>query len=204
MNSGIYMILGPNNGEYIGSAVNINKRWVQHRSDLNLGIHKNKHLQSAWYKYGEFAFTFTVLEYCDRSVLLEREQVHLDALFAFSDNPYNILPTAGSNLGRKWSDETKSKQSKAKQGKRLSESTRKLISEALKKYTFTDIHKNNISKNSKGKNAKTFVFISPDNKIVNITNLDEFCRNNKLNRSHMCNVYYGRHAQHKGWRRYEQ
>jgi group I intron endonuclease len=42
-------------------------------------------------------FTLDILEYCELSVLLEREQYYLDLL-----NPeYNILKTAGSRLGAK-------------------------------------------------------------------------------------------------------
>ena len=53
-----------------------------------------------------------ILEYCDKSVLLEREQYYLDSL----NPPYNILKLAGSSSGFKLSEETKKKISKALKG----------------------------------------------------------------------------------------
>jgi len=53
-----------------------------------------------------------ILEYCDKSVLLDREQYYLDKL-----NPsYNILKIAGSSEGFVHSEETKEKISKALKG----------------------------------------------------------------------------------------
>ena len=56
--------------------------------------------------------TLKILEYCDKSVLLEREQYYLDSL----NPPYNILKLAGSSSGFKLSEETKKKISKALKG----------------------------------------------------------------------------------------
>jgi len=53
-----------------------------------------------------------ILEYCDASIVIKREQYYLD-LF----NPiYNIAKTAGSSLGIKRSVETKLKLSKSLKG----------------------------------------------------------------------------------------
>lgn len=74
------------------------------------------------------------LEYCELSVLIEREQYYINLL-----NPeYNILKTAGSLLGFRHSEETKAKMSTDRQddkhplfGKSHSEETKKKISESL-------------------------------------------------------------------------
>ena len=48
--------------------------------------------------------------------------------------------------------------------------------------------------------AKTYFFISPAGKRVEIFNMRKYCRNRGLNSSHMCQVHLGRYKQHKGWR----
>ena len=100
--SGIYKITNTVNGKfYIGSAVDLKKRWGRHVSNLNLNINKSKKLQAAWNKYGQARFVFTVVEYCKKEILIEREQHYIDTL-----NPeYNILQVAGSSLGFKQSPE---------------------------------------------------------------------------------------------------
>ena len=47
--------------------------------------------------------------------------------------------------------------------------------------------------------AKNYEFISPDGIVTKIYNLADFCRNNKLNTSHMSNVNRGKRKHHKGW-----
>jgi len=107
MTRGIYIIINKVNGKfYIGSACSLNGRWAVHRSKLNNRTHPNSHLQNSWNKYGEENFKFRVLEPVkDVNNLLEREQFWMDLL----KPEYNILPTAGSPLGVKRSEESKQK-----------------------------------------------------------------------------------------------
>jgi DNA invertase Pin-like site-specific DNA recombinase len=72
---GIYKIFNKVNGkQYIGSSKSVYYRWAQnHLHTLRKGIHDNRHLQSAWKKYGEAAFEFKVIEECKKNELLERE-----------------------------------------------------------------------------------------------------------------------------------
>lgn len=64
MNSGIYKLLNSvNDNFYIGSAVDLKRRKARHFSELRHGKHNNKHLQAAWDRYGEAAFSFIVLEH---------------------------------------------------------------------------------------------------------------------------------------------
>lgn len=127
---GIYQITNGLSGErYIGSAMNLKGRWQDHLSALHRGQHGNQHLQHAFDKYGEGAFGFAVLEYVEDTLqLIPREQHFFDRL----KPEYNIAPNAGSNLGRRWSPETKQKLSEAAKGKHPSLETRAKISEALK------------------------------------------------------------------------
>jgi group I intron endonuclease len=96
LKSGIYKILNiKNNKFYIGSAVNLIKRKNQHFSNLRHCIHPNIHLQRSFTKHGQSSFQFIILERCDKSILIKREQFYIDTL-----NPtYNICRIAGSCLG---------------------------------------------------------------------------------------------------------
>jgi len=107
MKSGIYAIINAVNGKfYVGSSQNIKERWARHQRDLRKGIHRNKHLRRAWKKYGEGSFYFGVLEPVeDLARLTDREQYWMDLL----KPEYNILPTAGSSLGFRFTEEQKQK-----------------------------------------------------------------------------------------------
>ena len=100
--SGIYAITNVHNGmRYVGSAVNIRRRWNRHRKELQFGAHYNNHLQRAWDKHGQDAFIFSVIEECSRECLLDREQAAIN----FKAD-YNHCRVAGSQLGFKQSKAT--------------------------------------------------------------------------------------------------
>lgn len=75
--SGIYCIT-INNKKYVGSSINISRRIIQHKSDLNKNKHCNKYLQSAFNKHKNFSFN--ILEEC--SNLIERELYYIKKLNA--------------------------------------------------------------------------------------------------------------------------
>jgi group I intron endonuclease len=79
--TGIYSITcNPTEKVYIGSSVQIYRRWSQHRTKLRKGNHTSPHLQKAWTKHGESAFEFKVVEECELEKLIEREQYYIDTL----------------------------------------------------------------------------------------------------------------------------
>lgn len=118
MLSGIYAVLNLLNGKrYIGSAVNLERRWRCHFCALRRGNHHNIHLQRAFRKYGEAAFGWIVLEYVgDLETLELRENLYL-GIFP-SKLKYNMCPAAGSSLGRECTEETRRKMRNAKMGER--------------------------------------------------------------------------------------
>lgn len=134
MKSGIYKILNKINGKfYIGSAINLENRWREHKYHLNRDSHKNQHLQNSWINYGEIAFEFIVLEYVeDKNKLIQTEQSYLDGL----SPTYNMAQTAGSRAGVPMSEEAKAKIGAANKGKLLGkvmpQATKDLISLANK------------------------------------------------------------------------
>ena len=111
---GVYEIINIENGRsYVGSSVNIKRRWREHVGKLRKGIHPNKHLQRAWNNDGEGAFSFCVLERINtRRNLRDREQFYLDILFDVDGNSYNIGKDArASMLGIIPSEESRRKMS---------------------------------------------------------------------------------------------
>lgn len=139
--NGIYKIVNTINGKiYIGSTFcsgGFKRRWTVHKSGLNTGKHPNRHLQSAWNKYGKNVFLFVVVEEIINSdILLEREQWYMDFYDSYNDKKgYNISKhSSAPMLNRKHSDESKKKIGKASKGnkyslgRKASDETRKLMS----------------------------------------------------------------------------
>lgn len=107
-NTGIYEIRNIHNGNrYIGSAVRIANRWLDHRRSLGRGNHHAIALQRAWNKYGESAFEFSKLLICSKENLIMYEQ----AFFDFYKPAYNSAPIAGSQLGYRHTEESRKKMS---------------------------------------------------------------------------------------------
>ena len=79
---GIYKITNlKNNLVYIGSSINISKRWSEHKIKLSENKHENPFLQAAWQEFGQECFKFEIIELVfDKNRLIEREQAWLDQL----------------------------------------------------------------------------------------------------------------------------
>ena len=115
MASGIYQIRNLLNGHrYIGSAINLKRRWITHLRSLRSGQHHNRHLQAAYNKYGEQSLIFSVLKYVEPEGLIKCEQSYFDTLLP----EYNLCPIAGSPFGYQHTLETRKKISKALSGER--------------------------------------------------------------------------------------
>lgn len=127
MTAGVYQIRNTGNGKvYVGSSADVKKRKSQHWSDLRRSRRYNSHLQSAWNKYGENSFEFETLITCHPAMCTWYEQQFLDQW----KPEYNILPTAGSRLGAKHTDETRAKMSKIQKGRKTSEETKAKLRQA--------------------------------------------------------------------------
>lgn len=96
MSIGIYKIENLLNGKiYVGQSSDIEKRWSVHIAELKNNYHCNTHLQSAWNKYGEENFKFSVIEECRADQLNSRE-IYWIAQFDSYNTGYN-LTTGGGN-----------------------------------------------------------------------------------------------------------
>lgn len=112
METGIYKITNLIDGKiYIGSTVKSFKiRMMQHLYKLRTHKHFNIHLQRAFDKDGESNFEFSILEECDRDVIVEREDFWIQSTECYKQEiGYNFCPHARTSLNRKVSDETKEK-----------------------------------------------------------------------------------------------
>jgi group I intron endonuclease len=93
---GVYRIRHVGTGRlYIGSSVNMRRRWREHRAALCRGRHHSVALQRAWNKHGPSAFAFEPLLVCAAENAVFFEQRAIDAL----KPRLNCAPRAGSQLG---------------------------------------------------------------------------------------------------------
>lgn len=114
---GVYAIKNEVNGKvYIGSACATKKshsmydRLWNHLYRLRRGISHNTYLQRAFDKHGEGNFGFYLVESVSGGVedVIAREQYWLDTINPTDESVgYNMSPTAQSNAGSHWSDESK-------------------------------------------------------------------------------------------------
>jgi group I intron endonuclease len=145
-NCGIYIIQNNiNNHIYIGSSINVKKRFNSHRNLLNTNKHPNSHLQAAWNKYGRENFT---LLHVERISTPETRLIRENKWIKIHKPEYNNILVNNNNyffhsaetkekirqkaLGREVSDETKAKIKETSKGRVLSEKTKQKISESNK------------------------------------------------------------------------
>lgn len=133
--SGIYLIRNTVNGKvYVGQAVNIRKRWNVHLHHLRRGTHANLPLKRAFKRYGEDAFSFEILEEVQRNrdaLNCAEERFIAELRACEKGSGYNLTAKAGTNLGYKYSSESRARMSAAQKGRSVSVETRALISQSL-------------------------------------------------------------------------
>ena len=104
--SGIYLLTNLlNKDQYVGQSIDLGKRFTKY---FTLSYLKNRNtlvISRALIKYGYANFSISILEYCDKDILNEREQYYMDIIKPV----YNTLKIAGSSSGYKHTQETKQK-----------------------------------------------------------------------------------------------
>lgn len=150
--SGIYMIKNTDTGKvYIGSAVDIQARWREHRWQLKHGFHHSIYLQRANDKYGESSFEFSIIEEVPNESLLIREQHWLDHFQSYKYIfGYNICRMARNSSGYRHTDESIRKMRETRRkyvgenhpmyGRRHTEETKCLISANRKGKCVGELH----------------------------------------------------------------
>lgn len=112
--SGIYLLTNLlNKDQYVGQSIDLGKRFTKY---FTLSYIKNRNtlvISRALIKYGYANFSISILEYCDKDILNEKEQHYMDIIKPV----YNTLKIAGSSSGYKHSQESKDKRSLSLKGK---------------------------------------------------------------------------------------
>jgi group I intron endonuclease len=112
--SGIYSIKNKESGKtYVGSSVNIARRFEEHLRMLHRGNHENEDLQNSWNKDEKKNLSFNIEYFCKIEDLDIFEQKYIDIYKEKIgwDNIYNINPEASSCRGHKYTQESLDKTS---------------------------------------------------------------------------------------------
>lgn len=169
-NCGIYKIINIINGKcYIGSSIDIKRRWKEHNRNLIKNNHINVHLQKSWNKHGKSSFLFEIIELVgDIKNLVIREQYYLDEANLFNSNIlYNICTIAYSAYGVKHTEETKNKMSISHKGLVHNKDT--IIKMIQIKNKHSQNTKNKLSEINKGRvaqNKQPIYQLDLDNNII--------------------------------------
>ena len=124
--SGIYRWVNViNNKSYVGSSINLGRRFKEYYNYSHISkVKRNIPIHNALLKYSYYSFKLEILEYCEPSVLIKKEQYYLDSL----KPEYNVLKIAGSMLGFKHSEYTKKLFHITRLGRLFSETTKLKLS----------------------------------------------------------------------------
>ena len=131
--AGVYGIRCSVTGKwYVGSSIKLSVRLQHHRWALRLGRHHSLKLQRAYNKYGNDAFEFKVLLFCDQENVEFFEQRAIDTLNSVVHG-YNVAahPKGGFMRGRTWPEATKAARIEAMKALGVSADTRKRMQEGL-------------------------------------------------------------------------
>lgn len=148
---------------YIGSSLNLNKRFKQHINGLKNNSHRNSHLQNFVSKYGVDKLKFKVLEKCSMDELLVKEQFYIDNYD--NVNLFNISKIAGKV---EMTDEVRKKISESSKGKIISKQQREKarINGLGKKAPLKTRLKQSIIMKEMRKNSSNYPTISNNRKLT--------------------------------------
>lgn len=123
------------NKYYIGQASYYDKRIGTHVSLLRKNKHKNKHLQSAWNKYGEQNFIFNIIEEgLTKEEMFEKETFYINKFNALNRKfGYNICKETRNRKGCKMPESAKKAIGDFWRGKKFSKKRIKNLRESATK-----------------------------------------------------------------------
>ncbi|WP_241120567.1 GIY-YIG nuclease family protein [Achromobacter xylosoxidans] len=96
--SGVYTIEAPDGRLYIGSSVDVEQRWSEHKSKLRNGKHDNPILSEIVAEHGLDSLRHRLMFRCVPDSLRDQEQAAIDRL----KPALNVLPTAERLLTEQW------------------------------------------------------------------------------------------------------
>jgi predicted GIY-YIG superfamily endonuclease len=87
MGCGVYKITNTKNNKiYVGSSIDVESRRYKHFWMLKKDQHDNKYLQNSFKKHGIDSFVFEVIEFCDFTELISKENYYINT---YSSNNIN-------------------------------------------------------------------------------------------------------------------
>lgn len=128
MKSGIYKIVNPSGKVYIGQSVNVNTRLKQYKNLKN--CQQQRLLYNSFLKYGVSNHIFSIVEFCEISLLNEREFYRIE-IYNCLNRKFGLNIRNACSLG-KHSEETKNIMSNKHKGKIVSDLTKQKMSLAKK------------------------------------------------------------------------
>lgn len=126
---GIYSITNPNGEVYVGSSICIKKRWNMHRFSKCVSHPK---LKKSFDTYGKENHVFTIIEECDKSLLIQYETYYQKKYNSVEKGLNCHYANSSGRKGKKHTKESKEKNRIAHLGKKLSEEHKRKISETTK------------------------------------------------------------------------
>jgi len=136
----------------------------------------------------------------EQSTHIERKLIKFYGRRGIDKGGFLVNKTKGGNGGYsgKMTQETKKKISESQKGKVVSEDTRNKIRTSLKGRKHSLDRIKNIRR---GMGCEIYKFISPEGKIFEVDNLTRFCYNMDLNQGCMSHLWRKKRKSHKGWRK---
>lgn len=206
----VYLITNLINGKrYVGQTVQGIKKRFQHHC-WSSTVKTRMPIAMAIAKYGKKNFTIEILCNCSSQEELDRMEIqYAKELNTFSPNGYNLRAGKGTGFlsqeardrisrrmkGRRPTVETIAKLSASHMGIRMTNETKRKLSDANKGKPGTPYCYQRASEAS----AKTFILYSPGGTKTTIHNMRKFCLGNNLSCPKMCEVVKGKKLHHKGW-----
>lgn len=174
MNSGIYRITCLANLKiYIGSTSNFERRFKTHKTTLRNNKHRNPHLQSSFNKYGEAAFNYEIVEFCDESSLKAVEQLWIDKTECYlREIGFNNCRLSDRPLGYKHTEASKKIMSAKKKGVKQSLNAIAERAKSLKGLVRTEETRKKMSEAKRGdKNPRYGTKYTEEEKIIKVERL---------------------------------
>lgn len=141
---GVYLIVSPTNGRYVGSSVRLSKRFNRYK---NMSCKNQKAIYSSLKKYGYKSHKIKVLFYCDKDELLFWERVFGDIYLSsanFKNGLNLVLPPYDAKTRQSMSKELRERIS-ATQKQRFKDPSERERTSILTKKGFTEEVKQKMS-----------------------------------------------------------
>jgi len=160
------------------------KRKRRHFCLLKCNSHVNRHLQSSWNKYGEHAFTFTIISDKEADNQLDGLESQLIEIFQTMNPKYGYNKLSGGQSNKKMSSETIEKTRQANIGKRRSPATEFKKGQAPHNKNVKGIHYSPSTEFKKGSQPTNSISILAPNGTV-YASITALAQAFKFSRSHL-------------------